>query len=164
MLCFPPPTPRTSSFSVFLQFSCTLLLPHLPSRAASKARAPGCDPGFQENTNSLIAWHLNAVSCHCPEMALLFCCSVEYIFKEDSLGRRCLVFLCGQMQWTRILHILTSQFSFNDDLTCAEAYQKEGSRTRGLGLELSVGLGSCSIGTCTCFECPQCNANMQSDL
>lgn len=64
---------------------------------------------------------------------------------------------------TRILHVLTSQFSFNDDFTCSEAYQKEGSRTRGLGLQLSVGRGSCSIGSCTCFECHHCSANMQSD-
>lgn len=48
---------------------------------------------------------------------------------------------------TRILHVLTSQFSFNDDFTCSEAYQKEGSRTRGLGWKLSVGLSSCSIGS-----------------
>lgn len=64
---------------------------------------------------------------------------------------------------TRILHVLTSQFSFNDDFTCSKAYQKEGSRTQGLGLPLSVGRDSCSIGSCTCFECHQCSANMQSN-
>lgn len=53
---------------------------------------------------------------------------------------------------TRIVHVLTSQFSFNDDFTCSEAYQKEGSRTRGLSWKLSVGLHSSPIGSAPVFN------------
>lgn len=131
LLCGFPPPPHTSSCPIFFFFfSRTLPLPGLPS-SRLRSRIPGEHPqsGF-----------LAPSSCVTPcSWAGNFCSVVllNAFFKKIPLAAATsLFFVVRCHDWN--LAALTSQFPFDDDFACSEAYQTEGSRT-GSGLEAVSG-------------------------